>query len=153
MATAAKTGPQDLPPPGGYQTIPTERTRLKSVIGWKTGIAAFVVTNVFGWIVYSIKYRDYKRRQIEMRSARLALIPILWAERDRAFLKQTIKNRDEEADLMKDYPGWEVGTYFGEPIYKTVPEDTFIVPQLNEYAVHAPKYGITYQRAIHRHMT
>lgn len=43
-----------------------------------------------------------------MRSARLAVYPMLLAERDREYLKQLRKNRDAEAELMKDVPGWEV---------------------------------------------
>ena len=33
------------------------------------------------------------------------------------FLKQLRKNRDEENELMKDVPGWETGTLWGEPVY------------------------------------
>ena len=45
---------------------------------------------------------------------------MLLAERDRGFIKTCKANRDAEADLMKDVPGWEVGTWYGEPIYKTM---------------------------------
>lgn len=31
--------------------------------------------------------------------------------------------RDEEEKLMKDVPGWEVGKYKGDPIYKTLGPD------------------------------
>ena len=54
-----------------------------------------------------------------MRSARMALFPLLIAERDREFLKQLTRNRDEEEKLMADVPGWKVGTWYGEPVFKT----------------------------------
>ena len=50
----------------------------------------------------------------------MALQPMLQAETDRAFLKRLRQNRDWEADIMKDVPGWEVGTYWGVPVYRTV---------------------------------
>lgn len=53
-----------------------------------------------------------------------------------SFLKQLRKNRDMEADLMKNVEGWVVGTYYGEPIYKTVPEDTLMEPRLREWYIH-----------------
>lgn len=63
-----------------------------------------------------------------MRSAKISLLPLLFAERDREFLKQLRINRDEEAKLMKNVPGWEVGTWYGEPIFKTLPKDELIEP-------------------------
>jgi NADH dehydrogenase (ubiquinone) 1 alpha subcomplex subunit 13 len=48
---------------------------------------------------------------------------MLLAERDRGYIKQLKLNRDAEEDLMKDVEGWEVGTWFGEPIYKTVRDE------------------------------
>jgi len=49
----------------------------------------------------------------------MALEPMLCAEKDRVTLKEIRRLRDVEEDLMKDVPGWEVGTYFGHPIFKT----------------------------------
>uniref|UniRef100_A0A7R8VBL1 NADH dehydrogenase [ubiquinone] 1 alpha subcomplex subunit 13 n=1 Tax=Timema douglasi TaxID=61478 RepID=A0A7R8VBL1_TIMDO len=53
------------------------------------------------------------------------------------FLKQIRRNREEEAKLMANVPGWEVGTWYGEPIYKTLPTDTLIEPIFHEYFAHA----------------
>lgn len=52
------------------------------------------------------------------------------------FLKQLRKNRDEEAKLMEDYPGWVVGTYFGEPVYKGEPKDKLFEPSFHEFVAH-----------------
>lgn len=53
-----------------------------------------------------------------------------------SFLKQLRINREEERDLMKNVEGWEVGTYYGEPIYKTVSDDTLVEPRIREYYIH-----------------
>ena len=41
------------------------------------------------------------------------------AESDRLLLWQMRRNRDDENKLMKNVPGWETGTWFGEPVFKT----------------------------------
>lgn len=46
-----------------------------------------------------------------MQSASNAILPLLWAERDRAFLKQVRRNRDEESKLMANVKGWKVWIY------------------------------------------
>jgi hypothetical protein len=53
------------------------------------------------------------------------------------FLKQLHRNREEEAKLMANVPGWEVGTWYGEPVYRTLPPDTLVAPHINEFYVHA----------------
>ena len=58
------------------------------------------------------------RQEVEMKSASLAITPLMLAERDREFLKQLRKNRDAEEKLMKDVEGWEVGTFYGHKVYK-----------------------------------
>lgn len=72
-----------------------------------------------------------------MRSADFAILPLLLAERDRAYLKQLRRNRDEENKLMSKIEGWKVGTWYGEPIYKTKPADELFEPSFPEYYVHA----------------
>lgn len=60
-----------------------------------------------------------------------------------SFLKQLRINREEERELMKNVEGWVVGTYYGEPIYKTLPDDTFVVPRIREYYVHTSEKDAT----------
>ena len=56
------------------------------------------------------------------------------------------KNRQEEENLMKNYPMWKTGTYFGEPIFKTMPDDYLILPELYEYYIHTRlRYLMEYQ--------
>ena len=64
------------------------------------------------------------------------------AERDREYLRQLRKNRDYEAELMKDVPGWEVGTWFGQKVYKTTPDNELDrVSKLEFYAGARPYYA------------
>ena len=42
-------------------------------------------------------------------------------------------NYDEEKELMKDVPGWKVGTLYGEPIYHTRKNK---LPQMRELMAH-----------------
>jgi NADH dehydrogenase (ubiquinone) 1 alpha subcomplex subunit 13 len=39
---------------------------------------------------------------------------------------------------MANVPGWEVGTWYGDPVYKTLPPDTLVTPHIDEFYVHAP---------------
>ena len=67
----------------------------------------------------------------------------------REYLKQLRRNRDCERDLMADVEGWEVGTYFGQPLYKTLGDDeiqqhmlrlvpiTLIICRLKEEVFHS----------------
>ena len=71
-----------------------------------------------------------------MRSCKLAMMPCLIAERDREYLKQIRRNRDTEAELMKNVPGWVVGTWYGEKIYKTKPDDYLDEGTWHDLTVH-----------------
>lgn len=72
-----------------------------------------------------------------MRSGRHAIQPLLIAERDREYLKQLRRNRTEETSLMADVKGWKVGTWFGEPVYKTTSGmDVLNDPIFKEFYAH-----------------
>lgn len=49
-----------------------------------------------------------------MRSGRHAILPLLMAERDREYLKQIRRNRDEETNLMANVEGWKVSKFAAE---------------------------------------
>ncbi|XP_057329093.1 NADH dehydrogenase [ubiquinone] 1 alpha subcomplex subunit 13 [Microplitis mediator] len=137
MTSRIKHGPQDLPPKGGYNPIQTSRVALRRIVTPVVASGLTVATSIIGGVGFFFNYRYARREQVELRSARLALVPMLLAERDREFLKQIRKNRDEEANLMANYPGWEVGTYFGEPVFKNEPEEKLIEPTFCEYITHS----------------
>ncbi|XP_014209618.1 NADH dehydrogenase [ubiquinone] 1 alpha subcomplex subunit 13 [Copidosoma floridanum] len=151
MASAPKSGPQDMPPPGGYNPMTWQRIKLKTFFTSKLVIGLYVAATAVGFKLYTINYREYHREQIEMRSARHVIMPLLLAERDRAFLKQCRVNRDEERELMKNVPEWEVGTYFREPVYITMP-DKFHEPTYHEFFGHSSFFDASY-RVARRHLS
>ncbi|KDR16119.1 NADH dehydrogenase [ubiquinone] 1 alpha subcomplex subunit 13 [Zootermopsis nevadensis] len=128
-----------MPPEGGYKPINYARISARKFFTGTTLILGYLGVTAIASYVYFLTWKKVRRDEIEMRSARLALTPLLTAERDREFLKQLRRNRDEEAELMANVPGWEVGTWFGEPIYKTLPPDTLIIPHVKEFYAHTPK--------------
>lgn len=83
----------------------------------------------FGHCIAGLLYLKYismpnrRAQHVEKEGFRMALQPLLLAERDRAYIKEVKKVRDAEVDLMSDVKDWEVGTWFGEKVYKTVPEN------------------------------
>ncbi|XP_053612033.1 NADH dehydrogenase [ubiquinone] 1 alpha subcomplex subunit 13 [Plodia interpunctella] len=128
---------QDLPPPGGYKPIPYKRIPATKYFSGYFMFAGYLGMTFGGLYLYNINYQRIKRDEIELRSAKMAIYPMLLAERDREYLKQLRRNRDAEAELMRDVPGWEVGTWYGEPIYKLVPRDKLVEPIFHEYYAHA----------------
>ncbi|XP_014281791.1 NADH dehydrogenase [ubiquinone] 1 alpha subcomplex subunit 13 [Halyomorpha halys] len=134
MATAARK--QDMPPPGGFKPLKYARIPAKTYFSAPAFIAANIAVSAGALYLYFINHKRHERDLIEMKSSILAITPLLVAERDREFLKQCRRNRDAEEQLMGNVEGWEVGKWKGEPIYKTVPEDTFIRPNAMEYFVH-----------------
>lgn len=73
--------------------------------------AGYIGVTVGALYLYNLNYKQLVRDQIEMRSAKMAIYPMLLAERDREYMKQLRRNRDAEAELMRDVPGWEVSIY------------------------------------------
>ncbi|NP_001040176.1 NADH dehydrogenase (ubiquinone) 1 alpha subcomplex, 13 [Bombyx mori] len=128
---------QDLPPPGGYKPIPFKRIPAKSYFSGYTMFAGFIGMTIGSIYLYNITYKRILKDEIEMRSAKMAIYPALLAERDREYLKQLRRNRDAEAELMRDVPGWEVGTYYGERVYKLIPPDQWVEPIFQEYYAHS----------------
>ncbi|KYN04798.1 NADH dehydrogenase [ubiquinone] 1 alpha subcomplex subunit 13 [Cyphomyrmex costatus] len=141
---------QDLPPKGGYGPIQTERVKLRSIFGVKSTIALFLATTISGMYAYYLNFKLIRRHEIEMRSARWAIFPALLAERDRAVLKQMRRSRNIEAELMKNVEGWEVGTYYGEPIFYLDDPNQFRDPTFLEHFAHSdPK---VYRERAERHL-
>ncbi|KAK4881717.1 hypothetical protein RN001_005036 [Aquatica leii] len=135
--------PQDLPPPGGYRPINCCRNPAKTLFKGPTLILGYLGITAGSCFLYYLNCKKVHREELERRSAELALYPLLLAERDRAYLKQLRRNRDAERELMKNVEGWKVGTYYGEPIYRTLPKDKLIEPRFGEYYVHSSNKDIT----------
>lgn len=99
-------------------------------------IASFGASSYLYWL----NYKKVKTEELEVRSANMALLPLLMAERDRAYLRYLRSNRDEEAELMKNVDGWVVGTYYGEPLYKTQGDDYLAHQNQETFYAHCSKW-------------
>lgn len=131
---------QDMPPPGGFATINVERTLPKPFI--RQGILFLTMAGLtsYGYVWL----RDWKRRyrilKLEQVEHYIAAHPFLVAEQERKFLRHLRAIREDERELMKDHPGWKLGTLYGEPVFKTLPPN--VIPPVNptDYAAHrSPK--------------
>lgn len=40
---------------------------------------------------------------------------------------------------MSGVEGWEVGKFYGEPVFKTLPPDTLVKPEFFEYYAHSSR--------------
>lgn len=69
------------------------------------GVTAMTIGGIY---LYYINYKRILKHEIELRSSKMAIYPMLLAERDREYLKQLRRNRDAERELMKNVKGWEV---------------------------------------------
>lgn len=69
-----------------------------------------------------------------MIESKIALEPFLLAESDRTLLKTLWVNREEERELMKDEPGWVVGTWYGDKVYNDT--SRMVHPTMQELYVH-----------------
>merc|ERR1712012_1260340 len=136
MATTAKARPykQDLPPKGGYAPITFKRIPAQQIMKDRWWLGAFIVYQTGALIYMKHALNQEKKLRVEERSVELALQPLLLAERDR------------EEDLFSDVPDWEVGTFYGTPVYKTVPDSLLIHHYTGnssklsyEFGAHLPK--------------
>uniref|UniRef100_A0A7S0UW27 NADH dehydrogenase [ubiquinone] 1 alpha subcomplex subunit 13 n=1 Tax=Polytomella parva TaxID=51329 RepID=A0A7S0UW27_9CHLO len=100
---------QDVPPPGGFPSIRIER-KLPNT--GPTGLAVFLGFTAFMALAVN-QARDRKSTNRleaeEVYTARSILHPILQAEWDLRYLEHQRKEREDEAKIMKDVPGWKVG--------------------------------------------
>lgn len=109
-------------------------------------IALYLGVTFGAGYLYWLNYRQVYIQEIEQRSSAMAIMPLIMAERDRAMLLQLRKNREEEAKLMENVDGWKVGTWYGEKVFNTFPEDYFVMPRIQEYYIHT-KYSDYVTRA------
>lgn len=121
---------QDLPPPGGFAAINVERTQPKPLIRQGTLFVISVGITIFG-LNYLREWRKrYRILRMEQQEHYIATVPFIYAEMERKFLINLYKMREQERELMKDHPGWVLGTLYGEKPFKTLPKDTLppVVP-------------------------
>ena len=143
MASAGGSIPykQDLPPKGGYAPINYKRIPAKSVLNAPLIYGGLFASMIYGYYQYKRGMRQVFKEEIEMKSASLAITPLMLAERDREYLKQLRKNRDAEEKLMSDVEGWEVGTFYGHKVYKTL-GDQLPIMRWDEFYIHTNRNEI-----------
>lgn len=92
----------------------------------KQGIWAAILVglSINGFFVLAQLRRKRTVLQAEKNEHYVAIHPFYIAEQERLFLQHLRRLREEERELMKDHPGWKLGTLYGEPVYKTMPPGT-----------------------------
>jgi len=136
-SSSSSTFRQDMPPKGGYKAFQWAKVPGKKRFSGYTTFAIFGGVTVAAWVGYIIEQKYKKKVMIEMNDGRIALAPLLLAEEQRAYLKQLRANRAEEEELMKNVPGWQTGTWYGEPVYENL-NQRFPVVHPEAYYSQAP---------------
>lgn len=135
MASATGTKyKQDMPPKGGYGPVDYSRKLFNRIKGKYILAGFFPFTGYAIWLINETR-RYNRMHELENTEANVALEPLLFAEKDRMALKLFRQNYELEVELMKDYPGWEVGTMFGEPIFFDV-KNRGLMPHGQELYAH-----------------
>jgi len=108
---------QDVPPPGGFESVEKTLLRNLPVRGPSAAVLFGVAAAVIVWGQSKLRagLRLEEEWKDERERARLHLIPLLQAEADRRYLRYRAARDKIEAEIMKDVPGWKVG----EQLYKT----------------------------------
>ncbi|XP_023390291.1 NADH dehydrogenase [ubiquinone] 1 alpha subcomplex subunit 13 isoform X1 [Pteropus vampyrus] len=133
---AASKVKQDMPPPGGYGPIDYKRNLPRRGMSGYSMFAVGIGTLLFGYwsmmrwnrersLIQVLVLGFHRRLQIEDFEARIALMPLLQAEKDRRVLRMLRENLEEEAIIMKDVPDWKVG----ESVFHTT---RWVTPMMGE---------------------
>uniref|UniRef100_A0A8C0CAV8 NADH dehydrogenase [ubiquinone] 1 alpha subcomplex subunit 13 n=3 Tax=Balaenoptera TaxID=9766 RepID=A0A8C0CAV8_BALMU len=122
---AASKVKQDMPPLGGYGPIDYKRNLPRRGLSGYSMFAVGIGTLLFGYWSMMKWNRERRRLQIEDFEARIALMPLLQAEKDRRVLQMLRENLEEEAIIMKDVPDWKVG----ESVFHTT---RWVTPTMGE---------------------
>ncbi|KAI4583656.1 hypothetical protein MJG53_006935 [Ovis ammon polii x Ovis aries] len=122
---AASKVKQDMPPVGGYGPIDYKRNLPRRGLSGYSMFAVGIGALLFGYWSMMRWNRERRRLQIEDFEARIALMPLLQAEKDRRVLQMLRENLEEEATIMKDVPGWKVG----ESVFHTT---RWVTPMMGE---------------------
>ncbi|XP_042336077.1 NADH dehydrogenase [ubiquinone] 1 alpha subcomplex subunit 13 [Sceloporus undulatus] len=109
MAPGSGKVKQDMPPAGGYGPIDYKRHMPRRGLSGYSLFAIGIGTLLYGYYSLTKWNRERRRLNIEDLEARIALMPLLMAEDDRRTLRLLRQNFEEEAKIMQDVPGWQVG--------------------------------------------
>jgi NADH dehydrogenase (ubiquinone) 1 alpha subcomplex subunit 13 len=101
---------QDGPPPGGFPGVRYARRIPNTGPHGYTVFAIAVAAVSYGFyqVGQGNKVRAaYKQEKLD---ARLAVVPFLQAEEDARFVRAKQRLDAQEAEIMKNVPGWEAGS-------------------------------------------
>ncbi|VEL20820.1 unnamed protein product [Protopolystoma xenopodis] len=124
---------QEMPPPGGYNPIEfiTKKSRIKPYHFFLFCGTAYTIQFIGLKLQAFLKSRREAITR-ETREGRIALTPFLLAEQQRLQLREMIRHREYEKELMSTTPGWEVGCWHDYPVYHN-PRNLWIAPHAGEF--------------------
>jgi len=125
---------QDMPPEGGYKPLNWKKTVRPKASSGVTILAGYIGWSVFWYLSWKYYHKFWKRSEFEMLESKIALEPFILAETDRNLLKALWVNREEERELMKNEPGWIVGTWYGDKVFNDT--SRMIHPTMEELYAH-----------------
>ncbi|XP_071952851.1 NADH dehydrogenase [ubiquinone] 1 alpha subcomplex subunit 13-like [Antedon mediterranea] len=128
---SSSTFRQEMPPKGGYGPIDYKRHLPKRGFSGYAMFAGCGLIMACGYFTQRMGNKKRRLLQREDREAYLAIMPLVEVETDRDILKRLKFNQAQEALIMKDVAGWNVG----ESVYNT---DRWIDPCIEDLYYLAP---------------
>ncbi|KAL1412556.1 hypothetical protein Q8F55_000302 [Vanrija albida] len=106
---------QDMPPPGGYETLKYKRNLPVRGPGGLALFGGCALICALGF--WRLGEANLERRELQREKAwsRIYLVPAILAEQDRDAHRRSLAAVAREKEIMKDVPGWEAG----ESVYNT----------------------------------
>lgn len=131
---------QDLPPPGGFPNA-IRYQRFLPQRGPSGALIFMALAGIigYGWYEFDGSLKEKKQLDVEKSWMRISLVPLLQAEMDRDMARRYDAAEKQEAEIMKNVPGWKAGDLKApvagigsdpealEPVYYT---KKFIAPSL-----------------------
>ncbi|KAF8592751.1 GRIM-19 [Ramaria rubella] len=100
---------QDMPPPGGFQTLKYKRNLPVRGPGALTILAGVLAISSYGF--YRLGQANLEKRELAREKvwSRIHLVPLLLAEGDRDTYRRQQAALEREKEIMKDVKGWQPG--------------------------------------------
>merc|ERR1719295_1149378 len=130
---------QEMPPQSGYGPIEWAKVVRQRRFSGYTIFASFIGLTASSLAVMVYFKKKDRLVELEMQEARVALQPLITAERQRIILRRLRQNRDEENEIMKNVPGWETGTLYGQPVFHNQAKRFPNVSSFEYYVHSSPK--------------
>mmetsp|Transcript_23150 Transcript_23150/g.54913 ORF Transcript_23150/g.54913 Transcript_23150/m.54913 type:complete len:137 (+) Transcript_23150:119-529(+) len=106
---------QEAGPPGGWAKSTVEYVKgARGPKGWQMFLGCGVVI-MFGFSRLGAGNKKRNEQKLFERQEKYTLVSLLQNEADREYLMRQTKLRQQEAAIMSEVPGWEVGKspYYG----------------------------------------